>query len=386
MSAPPITVEAEFVAVGSFADLTNRTRSMSITRGRTDYTQPFTAGIATFVMSNNDGELDPDNTGGTYYGEILVGRRIRVTSNSASGTLARVIYEGIINDYSMSYGIKGDALVTISCVDALADLAQRKIPDGTPVVAESTGDRISHILNLAAVDYQGVTNISTGQSTCVAGTADGNALAYLERVVQTEQGALFVDREGSLRFLDRYELLKPSTLTFTDTGTGTDYQSIERLLTQLELYNQLAANRTSATAVLRNNAANQTVYGVRFLDLGEVLFATDAEVTDMLDFAMVRFTSTAPRVAQVTTLLNPKSAAAIAALVELDLADSVTVQFAPPNADPITLPCTIQTIRHQYTVGGSYRLSFGFVPRDVTSYLVLDDITLGRLDFNALAF
>lgn len=386
MSGPPVKIEAEFVGVGSFADLTNRTRSFVVSRGRSDYTQQFGAGTANLVMSNLDGELDPDNASGTYFGEILVGRRIRVTSNASDMTLGRVVYDGFITDYQLSYDIGGDAIVTVSCVDGLADLAQREIPAGTAVVQESTGDRVDFVLNLPEVDYQGSVDISTGQSTCAAGTASGNALAYLEQVVTTEQGALFVDRSGVLQFVDRYELLNPSTLTFSDDGVSTNYEQIERLVTQLELYNQLAANRPGQTAVVEDNATSQGVYGVRFLNLGEVLFGSDAEVTDMLDFALVRFTSASPRIAQVTTLLDSKSAAAVAALVELDLSDSVTVEFTPPGVAQITVPCSIESVQHAYTVGQGWRLSFGFTPRDVSSYLVLDDATLGRLDFNALGF
>jgi hypothetical protein len=386
VSGPSVTIEAEFGGKGSFVDLTARTRSFTISRGRTDYTQPFRAGIANLVMSNLDGELDPDNAGGTYFGEILVGRLIKITSNSSSMLYARQVYEGVISDYELSYEIAGDAIVTITCVDRLADLAQQEIPDATAVSAESTGDRVDFILNLPEVDYQGTTNISTGQSTCAAGTASGNALAYLEQIVTTEQGALYVTRTGVLRFLDRYELLNAATLTFSDDGSDTNYESIERLVTQLELYNSLAANRAGQIDVVRDNATNQSIYGVRFLDLGEVLFDTDAEVTDMLDFALVRFTSTSPRIAEVTTLLDSKSQIAVSQLVQLDLADSVTVEFTPPGVSQIVVPCSIESIAHAYTVGQGWRLSFGFTPRDTSSYFVLDDAVLGKLDENALAF
>ena len=193
-------------------------------------------------------------------------------------------------------------------------------------------------------------------------------------------------RTGVLRFLDRYELLNAATLTFSDDGSDTNYESIERLVTQLELYNSLAANRAGQIDVVRDNATNQSIYGVRFLDLGEVLFDTDAEVTDMLDFALVRFTSTSPRIAEVTTLLDSKSQIAVSQLVQLDLADSVTVEFTPPGVSQIVVPCSIESIAHAYTVGQGWRLSFGFTPRDTSSYFVLDDAVLGKLDENALAF
>jgi hypothetical protein len=380
----PVTIEAEFGGVGSFVDLTTRSVSFSISRGRGDYTEPFKTGIANIVMRNLDGELDPDNSSGTYFGEILVGRRVRITFGMS--TLARVVYVGFIADFELDYDIGGDAIVSISCVDGLADLAQREIVETVAVVEESTGDRVNFVLQLPEVNYQGATNVSAGQSVCAAGVVAGNALAYLEQVVQTEQGALYVDRSGVLRFLDRYELLNPSALTFSDDGVSANYEAIRRLVTQTELYNQLAANRVSASPVVRDDVTSQNTYGVRFLSLGSVLFDSDSEVTDLLDYALVRFADPSPRISEVTTLLDDKSAAVVADLVELDLANSVTVEFSPPGVSQIVVPCSIERIRHDYTVGLGWRLTFGFTPRDTSNYLVLDDAVLGALDANVLAF
>jgi hypothetical protein len=383
--AQPVTIEAEFGGKDVFVDITTRCISMSVRRGRDDYTQPFRAGTGTIVARNLDGELDPDNTTGTYYGEILTGRRIRITSNKNNLLYERVIYVGFITDLALSYDLSGQASATISCIDGLGELAQTQIPN-TAVSAETTGSRVATILALPEVDYQYATDLDTGYSSCAAGTASGNTLSYLFQVATTEQGALYVDRAGTLQFKDRYELLNPSTLTFTDTGSGTNYEAITRGVTQTELYNQLAANRQGQADVVRDNTTNQGTYGIRFLDLGDVFFATNAEVTDMLDYALVRYSSTSPRVTDITTFLDPKSQLAVSQLVQLDLADSVTVEFTPPNVAQIVLQSSIESIEHNYTYGGGWRLSFGLTPRDTSSYLVLNDSVLGRLDFNVLAF
>jgi hypothetical protein len=383
--AQPVTIEAEFGGKDSYVDITNRCISMSVRRGRNDYTQPFRAGTATIVARNLDGELDPDNTAGTYYGEILTGRRIRITSNKDDLLYERVIYVGFITDLALSYDLSGQASATISCIDGLGEIAQTQIPNGTAVPAQTTGSRIGTILALPEVDYQYATDLDTGFSSCAAGTASGNTLSYLFQVATTEQGALFVDRGGTLQFKDRYELLNPSTLTFSDTS-GVNYEAITRGVTQTELYNQLAANRQGQADVVRDNLTNQGVYGVRFLDLGEVLFASDGEVTDMLDYALVRYSSTSPRVTDITTFLDSKSQLQVANLVQLDLADSVTVEFTPPNVAQIVLESSIESIEHNYTYGAGWRLSFGLTPRDTSNYLVLDDVVLGKLDENVLAF
>lgn len=383
--AQPVKVEAEFGGKGSFVDITNRTTSFSVIRGRSDYTQNYAAGIAQLVFTNYDGELDPDNSAGTYYGEILIGRTIRITSNADSMIYSQRIYTGQITDYFLEYGVEGTCRVIVVCADGLGELAQRDI-DNESVTAELTGARITSILGLGDVNYTGATNIDTGYSTCAAGTADGNALDYLHQVAITEQGALFVNRSGVLRFLDRYALLGAPVETFSDDGSDINYSSIARNLTQTELYNRLSAERASAAAVVRNDTTSQATYGIRLLNLGEVFFGTDAEVTDMLDYAMVRYASSTPRIANVETILDDKTAADVAQLCQLELADSVTVEFTPPNVAAITVECIIEQIRYDYTIGDTWRATYGFAPRDTSNYLVLDDATLGRLDNNVLAF
>jgi len=101
---------------------------------------------------------------------------------------------------------------------------------------------------------------------------------------------------------------------------------------------------------------------------------------------MVRYANTSPRIAKVTTLLDDKLDADVAQLCQLELTDSVVVEFTPPNSTAITLDCIIESIAHYYTVGAGWRATFGFSPRDTSNYLVLDDATLGRLDYNVLAF
>lgn len=384
--AQPVTVEAEFGGKDAYVDLTSRSISFTVRRGRDDYTQPYRAGTATVVMRNLDGDLDPDNTTGPYYGEILTGRRIRITSNKGSLLYEQSVYVGFIVDYTLSYDVSGQATVTISCADGLSELAQRSINAGTAVVSQTTGARVTAILALPEVDYTYATSIDTGFSTCAAGTASGNVLSYLFQVATTEQGALFVDKGGTLQFVDRYALLNASTFTFSDDGSGTAYTDITRLITQTELYNQLTANRPAAADVIENNTANQAIYGIRFLDLGEVLFATNAEVTDMLDYALVRYSSTTPRISRVTVTLDPLSALTVGQLMLLDLTSSVTVEFTPPGVTQLTLESSIEYVEHQYTYGSTWRVTFGLTPRDTSNYLVLDDAQLGRLDFNVLAF
>jgi hypothetical protein len=203
----------------------------------------------------------------------------------------------------------------------------------------------------------------------------------------TEQGEFFIRNQGGPFLTNRYWTLRAPVLTFSDSGDGINFQQIERLSSWTQLYNQLQANRTNENPIERVKLPPfPELQQLRFLNLGEVLLRSDAEVTELLDFALVRFATPVPQIASLTTLLDDKALADQLALLALELVDSVIVKYAPPGMSQLTLPCNIQSISHNYTVGLGWRVTFGFVPRDTTSYLVLDDATLGKLNENALAF
>jgi len=385
---PALRIDAEigtanitWGALSTFFDISDRCFSFNIQRGRNDYTRPFSAGTGTFTFRNLDGYFDPDNPTGLAQG-IKIGRRVLLTINP--GTIhERLLYVGFITDISLSYDLSGEATCTFSTADALSILAQQQIADGTTFPQQTTRERFDAVLQLPELDYVFVSGGSAGLSTCAAGNAAGNALSYLNKVITTEQGAMFVDREGVLLFRNRSDVLNVPTETFDDTGIGLNYQGIERSVPSLELYNRLQANRSGEDAVVRESATSPNRFGIRFLDLGEVLFATDAEVTEMLDYAMVKFASSRPRIASITTMLDDKTAATIADIVTLELTDAVTVKFTPPGTIGITVQASIEAISHQCTVGGKWLVTFGLAPRG--NYLILDDVELGKLDQNALA-
>lgn len=392
MSTPPFSITAEigtanntWGTASTFLDITTRAVSFNITRGRTDYTQPFGAGTGSFTFRNNDGFFDPDVPTGLAQG-IKVGRQVIIASDPNT-VLERIVYIGFITDITLAYDMSGQALCTFTTADALSLLAQEQIDTGTTFPAQTTRERWDAVLALPEIDYSFITGGSTGLSTCAAGSASGSAIEYLNRVITTEQGAMFVDREGVLTFKNRYDILNPPSEVFGDGGgTDTPYEGIERLVTATELYNRLAAKRDGGTTIIRESTTSVNRFGIRFLDLGDVLFASDGEVTDMLDYAMVRYASSTPRIESVTTNLNEQSAATVADLVSLDLTDSATVKFTPPGTVGITAQVTIQSISHQCTVGSKWLVTYGFTPRDTSNYFVLDDSTLGRLDQNVLSF
>tara|TARA_R110002020_G_scaffold49251_3_gene140293 strand:+ start:65 stop:802 length:738 start_codon:yes stop_codon:yes gene_type:complete len=245
------------------------------------------------------------------------------------------------------------------------------------------------VLANANIDYAGATSIDAGYSTVAAETlsSDINAVQYLQKVTQSEQGYLYVSRSGVMTFENRFgPLAAGSSVTFSDDGSDVPYQQIGRNLVSAELFNRLTANRTGAATVTANETDSQDSYGIRLLPVGEVLVLDDATVTDVLDFLMVQTASTEVRINSLIAVLDTQASGTQNTIAQLELADAVTVEFTPPGVSQQSTVGTLQQIGHAFTVGETWRVTLGMTPRDTTSYLILDDATLGRLDYNSLGF
>jgi len=367
----------------SMADLTDRCVSFVTRRGRFDWTQPFNPGSAQILFRNTDGALDPLNTSSAYYPGITVGRTVTIKCNG------HLVYSGLVEDINLGYDTAGDAWVTVLADDQSTELGQRSLIASTAFDEESSGTRVTNVLANANIDYAGATSIDTGYSTLAAQTLadDINAVQYLQEVTNSEQGYLYVSRSGVMTFENRYgPLTDAATVTFSDDGSDVPYQEIGRKVVSAELFNRLTANRTGAATITANETASQNSYGIRLLPLGEVLVLDDATVRNILEFLMVQTASTEVRINSLTAVLDTQSSGTQNTIAQLELADAVNVEFTPPGVSQQSTTGTLQQIGHAFTVGETWRVNLGMTPRDTTSYLILDDATLGRLDHNSLGF
>ena len=363
------------------ADLTSRCVSFTTRRGRNDWTQPFSPGLATLLFRNIDGALDPLNTSSAYYPGITTGRTVTIKCNG------HLIYSGLVEDINLGYDTSGDAWVTVVAEDQSSELGLRSLTSGTSFSEQTSGPRVSAVLANGNINYAGATSIDAGTGALAAETlsADVNAVQYLQKVTNSEQGYLYVSRSGVMTFENRYgPISSPSAVTFSDDGSDVPYQEINRNLVSAELFNRLTANRTGAAAVTSNDTGSQDSYGIRLLPVGEVLVLDDATVTNLLNFLMVQTASTEVRINSLTAVLDTQASSTQNTVAQLELADSVTVEFTPPGVAQQSTNGTLQQIGHAFTVGETWRVTLGMTPRDTTSYFILDDASLGRLDHNSL--
>jgi hypothetical protein len=373
------------------------TVTVNIRRGRTDETESFQTGTAQITLRNLDGQYDPTADPFQLRDPIAIylGTDVADTwaaqpdlwANMPSTWFGRPVFTGFVEDVELDYDLSGDAIVQLRCVDGLALLANQTLID-TAVAEEQSGERVQAVLANDGVSWPAGTAIDTGISQLAAGTATGNALQYLRAVEESEQGYLFVSTNGTLTFRSRNTILNEplGTDTFTDDGTGIPYEQIVRFSGARSLFNRVTGSLEDGTERSADDVASQAQFSIRTLDLGTVLLRAVAVLEDFLDYLLFRFRTPATRVDSLTVnlaALSPEDAFRVAGI---ELVEAVDVTFTPPGRSAFTDAGLVQGISHSVTVGGPWRVTFSFEPRDVRSFLTLDDAEAGKLDQNVLAF
>lgn len=179
-------------------DITDRVANVSIKRGKNRELERYNAGNASITLHNEDRTFDPLNTSSPYVGNIIPRRAVRVTTSGVPQ------FTGVIEDWNLDYDVSGKSNAQIVAADAFTLLAQQSLTAGT-ATAQTTGERINAVLSMPSVAWPLTQrNIDTGSSQVGADvwTTDDNALTYLQEVEASEQGQLFMDRNGYVRFVN----------------------------------------------------------------------------------------------------------------------------------------------------------------------------------------
>lgn len=374
----------------AFADLTSLVENVNITRGRSRELDQFNSGTATITFNNASRILDPLNTASIFYPFVLPRCPVQILANGIP------IYTGLITDWNLDYDIanNGDRMYA-ACADAFTVFANTTLVAHT-VSAETTSARINTVLNFTEVAYQGATAIGTGSSTLgsTASSAnfsinDGtNLLTYLQQINTSEQGYIFMSANGTLTFKGRTSVLNPvSGATFTFTGLGLNYQTLQNQFGDELLYNFIVTQSPAGAQQINTNTASVALYQSQSLNITNLLNSTTAEVASLGAYLLGKYKDPVLRFTNVSTQLSALSSANQNIALTLDLTSVATVvkNFATGSPATETQTLIVSGISHNI-IPGSHIVSFTFESTDGNQYLTLNDAIFGILNQNLLAF
>lgn len=368
----------------AYYDITDYVTEVEITRGKSDDIGTISSGELVVSLNNRTRAFDPTYAGSPFYGNILPKRQVRFSSNGIQQ------YQGVIDDWNLSYTPDGDAIAEFICSDGFVYLNNQTLAAST-ATAQLSGARVEAILDDEFVQWSATErDIDTGSQLLGANVvADGTvALDYIQQVEKSELGLFFISKSGRAIFQDRNHQPAISGIpVFSDqTGVGVKYQNL-----QIAYGSESLINEVDATSVITNvqtiatDDASQTEFGIFNATFTDLLLNTDAQVatfaTTLLDkysYPLYRFTELEVRLNDLTLDQQNK-------VLGIELGDYVQVTFTPSNIPPAIVRMA-QVIRnnHAIDVTGEHIVTLGLNSLDVAFFLTLDDPTFGRLDEGSL--
>jgi hypothetical protein len=360
-----------------FYDVTDRVRVWSSSRGKSRALDSFQGGVATIVLDNNDRAFDPTYAGSPFFGQIIPKRQVRISSNGV------IQFYGLVADWNLDYAPQGDSTATAVVTDGFSLLANQTLTGGA-TTSQLSGARINAILSSADVNWP-VANrqIDSGEVLLTNDTiaANTNALTYLQLVERSENGRLFVGKNGDIVFKDSNGVQPngASIVTLADDGTGIKYTGMQVVYGSELLYNQVVVSRVGGATIQADDLNSQASYGVLTLTETDLLMASDAASVALAASLVQQYSQPEFRFEAVEIDLNEITSGQADQVLGLEIGDVALVRFTPNNIGPaIEKYVEVLGVNHNSDLRRR-TVVLNFATLDYIN-LILDDVVFGKLD------
>jgi hypothetical protein len=338
------------------ADISDAAISCSIRRGRNRILDKFEAGSAIVTLRDDNGDFNPSNASGKYYGKLLPLRKIQIFADF-QGTRYPLFY-GFITSYTTQFtkGVDDYSKVILQCVDGFRLLNNQSFSTLAGAAAgDKTGARITELL-----DQSGWTAsaraIDTGDSTVQADSGEANRV-YLDALQlvgdKTEFGGLYIDKIGNINFLSRTTLsnraAQPS-VSYSDDGTAIGYQGIELQHDDVLVVNDVSVQRLGGTLQQVSDSTSIDTYFKHSGQRTGILLQSDAEALSQAQMLLATRKDATLRISSLNlNLFDPDSPDRVVAGLESEIFDSISVTKAMPGTTNITKTLFVQGVNHDMT-------------------------------------
>lgn len=239
---------------------------------------------------------------------------------------------------------------------------------------ETTNARYARILRYAG--YTGPQSLDAGLTTSMGpAKIDGqDAMSALENVVETENGAHYVARDGKITFRSRSARYNSFTPVYT-LGERADlgewpYEDCQLDFDSTHLSNTVTVTQeSSGQQFYAKDAASTKAYFTRTMSR-TINSASADECQDAANYLLSRYRQPAQRVSSIK--LHPAGNPALwAVCLGLELSTRVRVMRRPPGVPPIQVDCYVENIQWDLDDTGEAWCTLQCSPADLTPYGVV---------------
>ena len=296
------------------------------------------------------------------------------------------IFSGFVNDWIINYPNSSDSTVNVSCSDAFTKLANTELVSQS-ISSAATGAFITSILDNSSVKFSPDRSIETGNSTLAAQTISDNTLAAIQTAEFSEQGAVFIAKDGTFTFKQRHSTFpSSSSATFSDDGSDLPYTRMDQTLKDDSLYNKVSLKRNSGSTQTAENAASQTKFLVRTFSRTDLYNNSDSDVLDISNHILAKYDEADPRFNEVNIDLNLLSTSQQNTVLDLEVIDIITIEITPVGtSSQVSRISIIDGI--QWTISPtSQTLIFKTSDSTDAQFLRLNSTIFGKLNTDKLGY
>jgi hypothetical protein len=368
----------------TFADITEYVTNVTYKRGREKTDYQFGAGVMQFTMRDETGILGPYDTTSPYYDSasnqpgLAPMRAIRLSRDG------EYLFVGIVTSYYYMFQMAGPNMVNVQCADEFYKLAQTQL-DELNVTAQTSGARITTVLALPEVGYNGSSNIATGTVdlghaaayTVPQGT---NTLLYLQQINQAEQGRLFVARDGAITFQERIgNTLSGPVISFTDDGTGAKYEDLQVEFDADNVVNRAYVEGLDGDNSTDSDAASIAQYFTQSVSITNSLLHEQTQIDDLATYLLEP--QPAPRYTSVTTYFGSLTSGQRTTTATIDIGDTISVHKDIPGlGSEVAAELSVEGIQAVIDFNRGHTVTFYTSPTTIVYELILDDGVYGVID------
>jgi hypothetical protein len=371
-------------------DVSNQVAKIDTRKERNLFQDKYQSGSATVRITDENGDWNPQNTSSPYYPNLVPLRSIIIEADYL-GTVYP-IFKGYITEYLYQYPKDQEiGYVDLICSDAFRLVFNSNVTTVTGATAgQDTGTRVDKILDTIGWPSSS-RSIMIGDTLCQNDPATTRtALAAIETVTFTEQGAFYFDKAGNAVFKSRdfvYTSPADTPTVFSNAVASTDiaYSGITFALDDKTIVNQATVTRTGGTAQTAFDTPSIEKFFLHSITANDMLMQTDAEALDLASNFVASRKDTTLRIESITLdLVTLGYSAGVTAALDLDYFDPMQITNVNVAGTTIVKTLQCQGIAHSITPN-TWRTTLT-TQENVLDGFILDSTLYGILDTSVLAY
>ena len=383
----------EYVLNGTtqYASVIEGSTNITVTRGRRDIGDQFTAGSMNFNLLDGyaGGVFNPFNQDSPFFDTANAQPGLAPMRNVILTREGEELFNGYIIDYTYDFNLGGLDEVNVACADRFYVLSQTYM-DTFNVSEELANVRVEAVLDLPEVNafqLPGERNIEastltlggTGVYTVPNGTS---VAAYMAKINEAVQGRIFVARDGTFTFQDRIgTTLSASVADFHDDGTQIPFDQVGISFEANEVVNRASVSLPSGSPEVAEDLASQATYFIQTTSISDCLLNNNTAAQDLATYLLVA--EPTPRYTSVSTPFSTLTDAQRDIVAVIEIGNTITVEksFATGlTTTQLAQELAVEGIQHQIDLSSGHRITLFTSPTSLVFELILDDAVYGTLD------